>query len=68
MSEWIDVNKKLPRNNTRVLAYSEHYERVEAVIFKKADFWLLNDEGEYYSCEYTDMVSHWQPLPSPPNK
>lgn len=67
MSEWISVEKELPKNDVYVLAYSD-----DVYILK---FNISNDKRKkiqdwyfYDPTGYTDEheVSHWMRLPMPP--
>jgi hypothetical protein len=58
---WIDVKDELPKYNQRVLLYKTYHDVIEIGIRLKTD-----KSGEYYSCEYSHYVTHWQPLPKPP--
>ena len=69
--EWIDVNDRLPENNSDVLVYDSDYNTVYSAnynskYFNQTGFWLNEAGGEYqYEFEY---VTHWMPLPEPPKQ
>lgn len=57
--QWIDINKKVPKNNQYVITYSSGFTSTEQSI----------GIGCYKSCCKKDFVfinSHWMPLPLPP--
>ena len=61
MSNWIDVNDRLPENDREVLIYS---------LWQTIDIgWYYNGEWscENYNCEDGDVVA-WMPLPEPYKK
>jgi len=64
MSEWIDVNEKLPERGEPVLVYGSRGGIYTAVYGNRGGFsnqwWKLNSNSHY--CNPT----HWMPLPEPP--
>ena len=63
MTEWIDVNEKLPKENTRVLVagMSEYDEKIYTDIDTDR---ILN--GKWV--RWNKLITHWMPLPEPPCK
>ena len=61
--KWIPVSERLPEEDTHVQAYSDgKYHRVyigEAVLLDSE--WLVFNPNKE-----TFMVTHWKPLPEPP--
>ena len=65
---WIDVNEKLPNSDTFILVCLLGK-------FLKASYFFKNSDGsnnfstdyDVWDCIYTDYVTHWMPLPEPPN-
>lgn len=64
--KWISVKDKLPENNQQVLVYGKgHY---ATCTFMGEDYWqkylFMN-----YDMRYNTLgVTHWMPLPAPPEK
>ena len=60
VSEWIDVDEKLPEERQVVLLYIPRYNNISTG--------YLDSEGNLQRhCEHIiGVVNHWQPLPSPP--
>ncbi len=70
MSEWIGVDKILPRKNTLV-AWIKMNNPIENGINKKwisrVDDVLWADRHDGYHVNITDIdATHWMPLPEPP--
>ena len=61
MSEWISVDDKLPKRFEVVLVAGVETDTVCAI--HEPDGWLVQYEGEWVT-----GVTHWMPLPEPPNK
>ena len=59
MNNWISVKDRLPKNDNRVLVYM-HENRLS---YTKIDTDRLVN-GEWV--RWSDTVTHWQPLPEPP--
>lgn len=59
MNNWISVKDRLPKNDNRVLVYM-HENRLS---YTKIDTDRLV-HGEWV--RWSDTVTHWQPLPEPP--
>ncbi len=62
MSEWISVKDKLPDEGIKVLSYQSFSEeiRVDYIICVPDPIWACVLDREQ------NNVSHWMPLPSPP--
>lgn len=63
--EWISVKDKLPQEFKRVLVYSDF--GIDSKVFEGGIFY----DGEthcYCPIGKVDGVTHWMPLPKPPEK
>ncbi len=68
--EWISVKDKLPPNDYLVLCFKEHigcnslsFYMGKGRVMKKG-FWRVGDDG--YAVK-EPKVTHWMPLPQPPD-
>lgn len=72
MSNWISVKDRLPQNSERVLAYCEKTKKyfvgnVTYRCFSDEVYWRHEwARGAMYTV--TSKVTHWMPLPEPPQK
>jgi hypothetical protein len=58
---WISVDYRLPVNDSTVLMYT-HSEMVVGRYVEKRSEWYYDEAGY----EWCTGVTHWQPLPTPP--
>ncbi len=76
MTKWISVKDEFPKNNTRVLCWDDK-DGMYDCFYIDSDFLLLmysHPSGKrminrnlFVSCNYAIKdVTHWMPLPSPP--
>ena len=74
---WIPVSERLPEDGREVLVFAEglitagsHCQCGAAFndddVLVETPTWLLGIEGEVYGCDAYDAVTHWMPLPNPP--
>lgn len=64
MSEWINVDERLPETNRSVLAYRSG--KGVGNFYINGQFeWMLDGWGVNTSRTFDD-ITHWMPLPPPP--
>lgn len=70
--KWISVDDRLPETDERVFVYiprpDNHYNIEIAYISEENDdylYWVLRDKSQFYSTRF-HYISHWMPLPEPP--
>jgi len=61
--EWISVNDKLPDKEVYVLVYSK--EKGYAIMYYTGYFWESWD-SDSDSIQILHDITHWMPLPEPP--
>lgn len=72
---WIPVSERLPEVGARVFVYCPRYSpkeniatRVLSNIGHEGHFWHFDNDDDDW-CDGSDSaVTHWQPLPEPPEK
>lgn len=64
-NEWVSVEEKLPEDNTQVLMWSARWKIAEAGSYYNQHFWVYSEIGDGY---IADNITHWMPLPAPPDK
>lgn len=62
MSKWISVKERLPEEGKEVLVYIPKYIQQYFIAFLS----LKNSEWSNRYCANMEEITHWQPLPSPP--
>ena len=62
-NEWVSVEDELPENNTQVLMWSARWKIAEAGSYYNQHFWVYSEIGDGY---IADNITHWMPLPNPP--
>lgn len=60
-SEWISVEERLPETETSVLVCTERGYIFLSWASNEDVFWFYNEDED-------DRVTHWQPLPEPPEE
>jgi hypothetical protein len=77
MSDWISVEDRLPEKDERVLVWlPENEQTLDDGIFDIAYFEIKEDEEPVWRIENgpgiyslsSNDVTHWMPLPGPPNE
>lgn len=68
MGEWIKCSERMPPPGGMVICYSDRYRQVENMTHRfevENDRWWSDIDGD---CDgiHRECISHWQPLPSPP--
>ncbi len=66
MGEWISVEDRLPERGQNVIAFSESDGIVILTCFRSAG-WKEVITKENAQIIITHEVTHWMPLPEPPN-
>lgn len=62
--EWVSVEDRLPENNNNVLIYANKTgEKIEVAFYDDED-----KEWAGLNSFWLPYITHWMPLPSPPNK
>lgn len=64
MNEWISVKERLPDRFEYVLVYCKGLRRDIFVSYG----YRYDDTGWYVDGIYTTVVTHWMPLPEPPEE
>ena len=62
-NEWVRVEEKLPGSHAQVLMWSAKWNIAEAGSYYNKRFWVYSEIGDAY---IADDITHWMPLPSPP--
>lgn len=68
--EWISVKEKKPEINQIVVAWLHNLKEPSCVLYtqdKHGDLWNDLVEGDIWDYR-EDLVSHWMPLPNPPEE
>lgn len=70
MSEWIRVDDRLPITAENIRG---EFDLVQVITFDgenvQSDFYQAGMTKEFWGkFEYSDRVTHWQPLPEPPKE
>ena len=65
--EWISVEDRLPDNQEKCFAYHEHGYVISALFTYHQEFLSTYVEGCVRVFSKSE-ISHWIPLPEPPNK
>ena len=72
MNEWISVDDMLPDNGNRVLVFiGSCYECITIgdTLSDSDGSWLIDNSLDEFGHSYVTWdVTHWMPLPEPPNK
>jgi hypothetical protein len=70
-TEWVSVEDRLPENNVIVMVSCEHGVTMATLQkFENGNYlwWAVINIGTYEDSTNADYVTHWMPLPTPPNK
>lgn len=63
MNEWIKCSERLPDTVVKCLGYREIMQTYSIVFFSSAGRWMFA-----YEPEYASDITHWMPLPEPPEE
>jgi len=61
MKEWISVDESLPKEHRTVLVYRENSIGLDCETFSTDVYW----GGDW---DYHSDITHWMPLPDPPDE
>lgn len=61
--KWTLCSDKMPAELVAVIVFIPDQDYVGSAVWEKSEGWYENFEGELIDSE----VTHWMPLPSPPN-
>lgn len=72
MNKWIDIKNELPPRYKNVILYSSTKLKRCGKVFEgwyngKRSIWPFDSWNALDGDHYKMKVTHWQPLPSPPN-
>lgn len=70
-SEWIPVNKRLPKAEQRVIIYANAhaYKQVEKSIIYDVRYYYDKDTKIWYFGGWSkENVTHWMPIPTKPSE
>lgn len=65
---WISVNDRLPEKRKAVLAYAPRYNNIWTVVLKDNGWHILAPVGSKYDPDWDGPITHWMPLPKPPEE
>lgn len=66
MAEWISVEERLPAELTSVLVYTEATGQGVCMAFLENGKWTDGDSGHGIVLMQQELVTHWMPMPEPP--
>lgn len=65
---WIPVTDRMPEDDTVVLGSNGNWVQqldYNSERYRQKGFWFNENDAEY-TTDYTDKITHWQYLPTPP--
>jgi len=68
VGEWVSVNDRLPEKRKAVLAYAPRYNNIWAVVLIDNGWNIWAPVGTKYDPDWDGPITHWMPLPEPPEE
>lgn len=68
MGEWIKCSERMPPVGEMVICYSSRYDEVQNMTMRfepENERWWSDIDGDWQGMR-RECISHWQPLPEPP--
>jgi len=64
MSDWIKCSEQMPEHGMRVLCWMNVTKPHSVILFYKSE--KKSDRDSHFPPIRDDLITHWQPLPEPP--
>jgi hypothetical protein len=70
-NEWISVEDRLPNNGINILMFMKNkthsWSQIGCYDSTHNDWCVCNEQLDHVEKDFYEDVTHWQPLPEPPN-